>query len=80
MEPFLNSDDDSLPEEDRNYVISQSGVEEILGWIRFQAQLCEMIHDNEENGCDDKEHEVALLMAFALSPWIEYYGLDKGKN
>lgn len=84
MDPFLDSDDDnSIPEDEKTYVISKRGVEEILGWIRFQSQLCEMIHEDKEFGCEDKEHEIALLMAFALTPWLEYYKintLDEGNK
>lgn len=78
MENFLEShddDDESIADEDRRYTISKAGVEEILGWIRFQTQMCEMIH-NEMESCDEKEHEIAMLMAFALHPWIEFYGIS----
>lgn len=73
MNEFLESfDDDSVEEEERKYTISKAGIEEILGWLRFQSQMCELIHDDMES-CDQKEHEIALLMAFALQPWIELY-------
>lgn len=82
MEDFLHSkDDNSVPEEDRHFTISKKGVEEILGWIRFQAQICEMMHQDDPESCDEKEHEIALLMAFALHPWIEFYNIEtKGEE
>ena len=77
MEPFLFSDDDeSTPDDEKSFIISKTGVEEILSWIRFQAQMCEMIHADDFDECEDKEHEIALLMAFALHPWIELYKID----
>lgn len=81
MNEFLESfDDDSIDEEDRKYTISKTGIEEILGWIRFQSQMCEMIHD-EMQACDQKEHEIAMLMAFVIHPWMEFYNIkDMGSE
>lgn len=75
MEEFLEShDDESIADEDRKYTISKAGIEEILGWIRFQSQICELIHGEEP--CDEKEHEIAMLMAFAIHPWLEFFGIN----
>lgn len=82
MENFLerqDDDDNSVPEEDRRYTISKAGIEEILGWIRFQSQLCELIHGDVEN-CEEKEHEIAMLMAFAIYPWLEFFGINEKEN
>lgn len=77
MSGFIESSgDDTTPEDEQRYTISRTGIEEILGWVRFQAQMCEMIHNNMED-CDEKEHEIALLMAFVLQPWIELYKINE---
>lgn len=62
-------------DDDSYYVLSKEGVKKILSWSRFHAQLCEMIHDSDVENCDDEEHKIALLMVFALHPWLLYYGL-----
>lgn len=72
MSDFLNKHENDGEEE--KYTISKAGVEEILGWLRFKAQMCEITHEDITT-CDDKDHEIALLMTFALAPWIQMYGI-----
>lgn len=77
-------DDDENPEvwEEKDdldpeayYVLSKEGTQKILSWARFHAQLCEMLHEGNPENCDDEEHKIALLVVFALHPWLLYYDL-----
>lgn len=60
---------------DGYYVLSKEGAKRILSWARFHAQLCEMIHEGNMETCDDDTHKVAILIIFALHPWLLYYDL-----
>lgn len=68
-----NRENDPLDPEEY-YVLSKQGAQTILSWARFHAQLCEMIH-NEMESCDDDDHKVAMLLPFALHPWLVYYDM-----
>lgn len=57
------------------YVLSKEGTKKILGWARFHAQLCDMMHEGDSEVCEDEEHKIAMLVVFALHPWLLYYDL-----
>lgn len=70
-----NFEDDEELDLDGYYVLSKEGAKQILGWARFHAQLCEMMHEGNIETCDDDTHKVAMLMVFALQPWLLYYNM-----
>lgn len=70
----LNQEEEEL-DLDGYYVLSKEGAKQLLSWARFNAQLCEMIHEGNMEVCEEEEHKVAMLMVFALHPWLLYYDM-----
>lgn len=62
-------DDDG--EEFTGYRLSPSGFRQIVSWMRFQNQLCEMEHSEQGIACDDDTHQVAFMMCFVVFPMME---------
>lgn len=72
-EPSRLNDEELDP--DGYYVLSKEGTKALLSWARFHAQLCEMVHQGDMEQCDDENHSIAMLLPFALHPWLLYYDL-----
>lgn len=78
-----------MPEDERDglWSVTREGVEHVIGWCRFQLQLCELTHSGEEwwaaqedgevSSEDDHEvHRVAFMTFLLTVPWAQYFDIE----
>lgn len=61
-----------------NWAITREGVEQVVGWCRFQLQMCELTHSAGDFlvGDDHETHKTAFLVFMLAIPWAQYFGID----
>lgn len=66
------------PSPDDTWAVTREGVEQVIGWCRFQLQMCELTHSGGEYpvGDDHDLHKTAFLVFMLTIPWAQYFGID----
>lgn len=75
---------DGIEDSEERWSVTREGVERVIGWCRFQLQMCELTHagnwwaaqdsDTDEDGHDT--HRVAFLVFVLMIPWAQYFGIQ----